>query len=116
MLLFNSPAEQLDYQQDDPATADYWESWRTYMGDIYQSGIVQGGNALKSPTTATTVRVREGERQVQDGPFADTRELLGGYLVIEVPSLDDAIAWAERSPSSKSGSTEIRPVLKVEMS
>ena len=55
--------------------------------------------------------IRDGKRQVQDGPYADTKELLGGYLIIDVPTLDDALLWAERSPSSLSGSTEVRPVL-----
>jgi hypothetical protein len=73
--------------------------------------VVQSGNGLQPPHTSTTVRVRDGKRQVQDGPFADTREHLGGYFVIEVPSLDEALEWAARAPCAVSGSTEVRPVL-----
>jgi hypothetical protein len=111
MILFNQPATELERTRHDPASAPYWESWRAYMGAIYEAGIVRGGNALEPPFTATTVRIRNGERQVQDGPFADTKELLGGYLVIDVPSLDDALTWAARAPSCHTGSTEIRPVM-----
>lgn len=113
LLLFNSPAEDLEREQDDPDSQTYWESWRLYIGACHAAGIVRGGNGLGPPATATTVRIRDDERHVQDGPFADTKELLGGYLVIEVPTLDEAIGWAARSPSSGSGSTEVRPVLTL---
>jgi hypothetical protein len=110
MLLFNQPADVLEQRRDDPDAAEYWESWRRYTHEIYGAGVVKSGNALESPYLATTVRVRDGKRQVHDGPFADTKELLGGYLVIDVASLDDALRWAALSPSSQTGSTEVRPV------
>jgi hypothetical protein len=110
MLMFNSGAEDLERKQDDPASGAYWESWRAYMSAIYAAGIVKSGNALEGPFAATTVRIRDGKRLVHDGPFADSKEMLGGYLVIDVPTLDDALAWAARSPSSASGSTEVRPI------
>lgn len=113
MILFNQPAQELERTREDPASADYWESWRAYLGAIYAAGIVKSGNALQAPFTATTVRIRNGQRQVQDGPFADTKEMLGGYLIVDVPSLDDALLWAARSPSSITGSTEVRPVLPM---
>ena len=69
------------------------------------------GHGLMPPSTATTVRVAGGKRQVQDGPFADTREHLGGYFIIDVPSLETALEWAARAPCASSGSTEVRPVL-----
>ena len=104
LLMFNSPASDLERKPEDPDSADYWESWRLYMKEIY---------ALASPFSGTTIRLRDGKRQVHDGPFADTKELLGGYLVIEVPSLDEAMHWASKSPSSLVGSTEIRPLADV---
>ena len=110
MLLFHQPATELERTQDDPASADYWESWRAYMSAIYSAGIVTSGQGLQPPSTATTVRVRAGQREVLDGPFAETKEMLGGYVIIEVPSIDDALTWAARSPSSGTGSTEVRPV------
>lgn len=65
---------------------------------------------LHPPATATTVRFRNGQREVLDGPFAETKQMLGGYLIIDVPSLDDALTWAARSPSSSTESTEVRPI------
>lgn len=113
MLMFNSPAADLERTEADPASAPYWESWRAYMSSLYAAGIVRSGQALEPPFTATTVRIRDGKRQVHDGPFADTKELLGGYVIIDVPSLDQAIQWAASSPSAGVGSTEIRPVLHL---
>lgn len=110
MLLFNSPLSDLERRHDDPASKEHWESWRAYVRALDVAGIVRRGDALTPPTMATTVRVREGRRHVHDGPFADTKEMLGGYVVIEVASLDEALTWAERSPSSRLGSTEIRPI------
>ncbi|MBC8068122.1 MAG: hypothetical protein IAG13_07300 [Deltaproteobacteria bacterium] len=111
MILFNQPERDLERTRDDADSADYWESWRAYMSAVYSVGVVKGGNALQPPYTATTIRIRDGKRQVHDGPYADTKELLGGYLIIDVESLDDALQWAARSPSSTTGSTEVRPVL-----
>ncbi len=96
----------------DPARADaYWGGWTAYVAAIYEAGIVQSGAALQPPTTATTVRIRGGSTEVQDGPFADVKEHLGGLFVIEVPDLDTALEWAARCPSASTGSVEVRPVL-----
>lgn len=98
----------------DPATADaYWGAWKAYVGAMMASGIVSSGNGLHPPHTATQVRVRNGQRQVQDGPYPDTREHLGGYFVIRTDSLDEALEWAARAPCSATGSTEVRPVLEM---
>jgi hypothetical protein len=111
MLLFYENAAELA-RRDDPAEAPaYWGAWNAYVGALAGSGIVRGGNGLQPPRTATTVRVSNGQRQVQDGPFADTREHLGGYFVIEVPTLEAALEWAARAPNSSAGGTEVRPVL-----
>jgi hypothetical protein len=76
-----------------------------------QAGIIVKGEGLHAPQSATTVRVRDGKRMVQDGPFADTKQQLGGYFVIEVPDIDGALEWAARAPSASSASVEVRPVL-----
>ncbi len=115
MLMFMQPASELEHERDDPAAADFWESWRAYMGAIYAAGVVKSGNALEAGFSATTVRIRDGKRQVHDGPFAETKEMLAGYLVIDVPDLDTALAWAARSPSSSTGATEVRPIRSVDL-
>jgi hypothetical protein len=99
-------------RRDSPTEAPaYWGAWNAYIGALAQAGIVRGGNGLMPPRTATTVRMVGGARQVQDGPFADTREHLGGYFIIEVDGLDEALDWAARSPNASAGGTEVRPVM-----
>jgi hypothetical protein len=85
-----------------------------YMGftaDLKKSGHFRAGDALKPTHTATTVRVRDGKTTTTDGPFAETREQLGGYYLIEAKDLDEATAIAARIPSARIGSIEIRPIM-----
>lgn len=111
MLIFQEPASEFSKRQDPAHAGQYWGAWNAYIGAMHGAGIVVGGNVLEPPEAGTTVRIRDGKRQVQDGPFADVKEHLGGYLIIEVPSLDAALEWAARSPASAVGATEVRPVL-----
>jgi hypothetical protein len=76
--------------------------------------IIVAGDGLQPSATATTVRVRDGERMLTDGPFAETREQLGGYYVLECADLDEALAWAAKVPGAHSGSVEVRPVMDYE--
>ncbi|MEL7368868.1 MAG: YciI family protein [Myxococcota bacterium] len=87
----------------------YWGAWRAYTDALVQAGVLVSGNVLDGPATATTVRVRDGQTDVHDGPFAETREQFGGYYVIEVDDLDVALQWAARAPCD--GSVEVRPIL-----
>jgi len=91
----------------------YWGAYRAYTKALTDAGVMVGGAGLQPPPLATTVRLRDGKRQVQDGPFADTKEQLGGYYVIEVPGLDQALDWAARCPSASSGSVDVRPNLSM---
>jgi hypothetical protein len=88
---------------------EYWQ----YTQDLQAAGKMVGGEALESVTTATTVRVRHGETLTTDGPFAETKETLGGYYVVDCKDLDEALAWAARIPSATFGSIEVRPVADV---
>ena len=98
----------------DPKRKDaYWGAYRAYTQALRDAGVMTGGAALEPPRTATTIRQPHGKRQVQDGPFADTKEQLGGYYVIDVPSLDKALEWAARCPSAASGAVEVRPNLRM---
>lgn len=111
MLIFTEGAEQFAKRNDPVEGPAYWGAWNAYIGALYQSGVVVSGNGLQVPETATTLRIRDGKRMVQDGPFADSKEQLGGYFIIDVPDLDAALEWAARSPSASYGATEVRPVL-----
>jgi hypothetical protein len=82
-----------------------------FMEALAKADGCAAGERLQSSSAATTVRQNDGKTEVLDGPYADTKEQLAGYFVVDVPSLDEAIAWAKRCPSSKYGSIEIRPML-----
>ena len=81
--------------------------------DLSSKGQFLGANPLQSVTTATSVRVREGKRFVTDGPFAETREQLGGYFLVDAENLDSAIGIAGRIPGARKGTVEIRPVIEI---
>ncbi len=87
------------------------EAWMAYTRALIEAKALVGGNALQGPETATTVRVENGQRSIQDGPYADTKEQLGGYYLIDVPDLDSALDWAARMPSMGRGPVEVRPIM-----
>jgi hypothetical protein len=89
----------------------YMAKWPPYGKALRDAGVFVGGAGLLPPEAATTLRLRDGKRQVQDGPYADTKEQLGGYYVIDVPDLDAALDWAARCPALPGGAIEVRPVL-----
>ncbi len=100
----------------DPATSGSPESaqpddWSAYTQALIEAGIMVSGAGLQGTDTATTVQVRSGERLLTDGPFADTKEHLLGFYVIDVPDLDTALDWAAKVPNVRTGSVEVRPVL-----
>jgi hypothetical protein len=88
-------------------------AWGAYTQALIDAGVMRGGNALKPAMTATTVRVRDGRRAVQDGPYAESKENLGGYYIIEVDTLDEALGWAAKNPAASSGAVEVRPVFTL---
>jgi hypothetical protein len=92
------------------AEADAEMSGYGAFGEEFK-GAIKGGNALQPTNTATTVRVRDGKRLTTDGPFAETREQLGGYYLVEAADLDAAIAMAAKIPGARSGSVEVRPIM-----
>ena len=88
------------------------QPWKLYMETMASADVLRGGNQLDARNN-TALRIRDGKRQIQDGPFADTKDLLGGYVEIDVASLDDALKWAELSPSSALSCTEVWPVMSA---
>src|SRR5579871_1012908 len=96
---------------DTAARKAYSGGFMAYTKALQEAGVMVAGAGLQPPVTATTLRMRNGKRQVQDGPFADTKEQLGGYYVINVPDLDAALDWAARIPASPGSGIEVRPNL-----
>jgi hypothetical protein len=114
ILIYETPTDFED--RDTPAEdrkAAYWAAFGAYVKALEEAGVMVGGGALMPPGTGTTVRLRDDRRQVQDGPYADTKEQLGGYVVIDVPDLDAALSWASRCPAAATGAVEVRPNLPM---
>lgn len=88
-----------------------FEEYKTFTQDIVQSGHFKAGDALQPVATATSVRIRDGKTLTTDGPFAETKEQLGGYYLVEAADLDEAVAIAARIPAARFGTIEVRPVL-----
>jgi hypothetical protein len=109
LLIYANEAEEA--KMGEAAMKTMMTDYRAFTQSIIQSGHFKAGDALKPTQTATTVRVKDGKTITTDGPFAETREQLGGYYLIEAKDLDDAIRVAARIPSAKHGSIEIRPIM-----
>lgn len=90
-------------------------AYSAYTKAIKEAGIWLGGDALQQTRTATSVRVGNGKTNVIDGPYADTKEQLGGFYMIEAPDIDAAIGWAARCPGASTGTVEVRPVWEMTM-
>ena len=107
-LLLNAPEPR---QGDIPEEqmAQFRAAYAKYAKDLDAAGVLISADILKPTSAATTVTLRTGSLQIQDGPFADTKEQLAGTFVIEVPDLDAALAWAEQCPGAHYGVVEIRP-------
>ena len=87
------------------------DGYRTFGEEVHGNGAFVAGEALESVSTATTVRVKDGERVVTDGPFAETKEQLGGYYIVDAKDLAQAVEAASRIPGAKSGAVEVRPLM-----
>jgi hypothetical protein len=90
-----------------------YAQYGAFTNELRESGALVSADQLQPSTTATLVRVREGETLTTDGPFAETKEQLGGYYLIEAESLDEAIEWAAKIPSARGGTIEVRPVVQL---
>jgi len=109
MLIYQTPEafEARKNGDDDPSVG----AWRAYYRALVDSGAYVGGDPLHVPETATTVRLKDGRRHIQDGPYANTKEQLAGFAILELPSLDAALEWAARCPElQRAGAVEVRPL------
>lgn len=108
MLIYTSEVEDMKASpaEQEAVMGEYW----AFTHEIREKGLSLGGEALQPTNTATTVRVREGKTLTTDGPFAETKEQLGGYYLLNCENLDQAIEYAAKIPGARYGSIEIRPV------
>ena len=111
LLIYEPEADSYPDGESGQAWLDILDAHNVFGGELVQAGVMRGGAGLKSTGVATTVRVTAQGRTVHDGPFAETREQLGGFYLVEADDLDGAIAWAKKLPLAKNGSIEIRPCL-----
>ena len=107
LLIYADPAQAP--APDTPEAQEEFGRWMRISEEM--APVTVSGAPLQGVDTATTVRVQDGETVLSDGPFAETKELLGGYYILDVPDLDTAVSWAERLPNVGRGSVEIRPVM-----
>jgi hypothetical protein len=110
-MLLIYDAEQVLAKMSAEEGQRFHDEYMKFTAEIRQSGHLVGGDALESVRTATTVRIRESKTTTTDGPFAETREQLGGYYLIEAKDLDEALKIAARVPSARTGSIEVRPLV-----
>jgi hypothetical protein len=109
LLIYGDPSGWENVSEDDRNAM--YAAYGAFTKDLQDKGAMIAGDELQPTTAATTVRVRNDETLVTDGPFAETKEQLGGYYLIEAETIDEAIQWAARIPSARNGSIEVRPVV-----
>lgn len=113
LLLITS--DETVYNTDDGDTTTLSDDYAAFMGEMGARGLIQGGERLRPTTDSTSVRVRDGEVLTTDGPFAETKEQVGGYFLVDCADLDEAIEVASKIPTAKVGTIEVRPVWELEM-
>jgi hypothetical protein len=113
MLLIHDPEGVWESFSDEERDAAY-EEYFAFSRELQDQGRYVSAHELQPTATAATVRVRDGEMVVTDGPYAETKEALGGYYLIEADSLDEAATWAAKIPSARHGAVEVRPVVMRE--
>jgi hypothetical protein len=111
LLMHYQEAGEIGLTEEDMAPA--MAAFQAYARDLDNAGVLVTTQVLESSAATTTVTARNGSPEIQDGPFADTKERLGGVFVIDVPDLDAALHWAKRNPAAEWGSIEIRPVART---
>ena len=112
MLLIYEDEQRWHSMPDEERNALFGEYF-AYTDELRRAGAYVAGDPLHPTSSATTVSVRDGETLTTDGPFAETKEQLGGYYIVDVESLDEALEWARKIPSARLGSIEVRPIMQV---
>ena len=112
LILASDPADEPSPDSD--TFGPYMAEWAAYTQALVEAGAMVTGEALHGAETASTVQVRDGKRIVTDGPFIESKEVIGGYYVIDVTDLDEALDWAAKIPNSHFGTVEVRPVMQFD--
>ena len=112
LMIYANEAAMLSTSPE--ASAQTLAAYGAYTEAVKKAGVHVGSNRLRPTSSATTVRLSGGKTQVLDGPYADTKEQLGGYYMIDVPDLDAALSWAARCPGASHGTVEVRPIWETE--
>ena len=110
MLLIYNSADAWNSMSEDQQ-GEVFGAYGTFTEELQSSGKMVGGDALQPIATATSVRVRDGKSLTTDGPFAETKEVLGGYYIVDVESIDEALEWGAKVPGAKYGTIEVRPIV-----
>ncbi len=114
MLLAYEAPEDFALRDNKAAFESYMGAWYAFSEGISKNCKIEDSAALAPPSMATVVSVRNGVREVQDGPYPDTKDQLGGYFILDASNMDEAANWAEQCPSTKNGFTEVRPVMEID--
>ncbi len=107
--------ESDDPKPGTPESDMIWKAYGAFMESAGKADVMKAGEALEPTSTATTVRVRDGETATTDGPFAETKEVLAGFFIFECKDLDEAISWSARIPGAATGSVEVRPIAEMQI-
>jgi hypothetical protein len=111
LLIYGNEKDWEERSEDE--RRDAYQRYAAFSQSLRERGAYVAGEPLQPIATATTVRVREGETLTTDGPFAETKEQLGGFYIVDVDTIDEAIEWAARIPAADRGSIEVRPVMPI---
>lgn len=111
LLIYADEAAMAAASKND--TEQMHAAYGAYTEALMKAGVIAGGNRLRPTTTATSVRVANGKTNVLNGPYAETKEQLGGYYMIDVPDIDAALSWAARCPGASRGTIEVRPIWEM---
>ena len=112
-LLLIYSAEGTGPQPGEAEFGSFMSDYFAFTNEVKERGIFEAGQPLESVSTATTVRVRDNQAQISDGPFAETKEVLGGYYLLDCKDLDEALECAAKIPTAKYGSIEVRPIMNI---
>ncbi|MEM8834361.1 MAG: YciI family protein [Planctomycetota bacterium] len=111
LIIHEQPSELA--KRAGPDAPAYWAAWKAFSEEVERGGVMAGGAGLESPDSAVTVTLSPDEPRIEDGPYADSKELLGGFYIVDVSTREEAIEWARRIPSP-GGKIEVRPLLSMD--